>query len=161
MIALVISCRAVADSNLLSFCSTFFALGLGNYTLVITATDSGNNSVTCTSVVSVVDEEAPLIDNCPTTEITLMAPAGMHTAFVDAVSMIGARDNDPDSFNIPIVPGPSVPTDGHFPIGSTSAIYTATDNAGNVGKCLFIVTVLASPAASTSLSTAGVTGKPA
>lgn len=116
---------------------------VGTTTIVWTVTDASGNTATCTSTVTVEDNEAPEFVNCPTTMV-----------------MIG---NDPDqcsgklNWSIPVatdncglLPPPNgiVQTGGPasgtvVAVGFPQTItYTATDIYGNTSSCVFQVQVV-------------------
>ena len=101
---------------------------IGTTTVECTATDAAGNVGRCTFDVIVNDATAPEI-TCPA-DIT-----------VDSTSDAGAVVN----YNEPNVPGATVacnpPSGSTFPIGTTTVECTATDAAGNVGRCTFDVIV--------------------
>ena len=101
---------------------------IGTTTVECTATDAAGNVGRCTFDVIVNDATAP--------EIT--CPADITT---DSTSDAGAVVN----YNEPNVPGATVacnpPSGSTFPIGTTTVECTATDAAGNVGRCTFDVIV--------------------
>ncbi|VXC39146.1 conserved hypothetical protein [Flavobacterium sp. 9AF] len=107
------------------------AFPIGNTTVTWTATDNAGNTATCTQIVTVEDNENPVI-TCPSA-ITLTADAGLCTSSA-SIGMAIATDNcgNPTLTN----DAPTV-----FPIGNTTVTWTATDNAGNTATCTQIVTV--------------------
>ncbi|MBL7939054.1 MAG: HYR domain-containing protein, partial [Flavobacteriales bacterium] len=109
--------------------------GPGSYTITLTATQAGQ-SVSCSFVVSIVDNTPPSFNNCPT-NITVNAASNACSASV--------------TWNPPMVSdnctGATISqTAGQAP-GSTFAVgthiitYTALDAANNPATCSFIITV--------------------
>ena len=105
---------------------------IGDSTITWTATDSAGNTATCTQIVTVVDNENPVI-TCPSA-ITINTDLGQCTSST-SIGVATATDN----CGIPIVSN-DAPT--AFPIGDTTVTWTATDNAGNTATCTQIVTVV-------------------
>jgi gliding motility-associated-like protein len=110
------------------------AFNLGTTNVLWTVTDAAGNVSTCSYTITVTDNEAPIISDCPTNiavstdlgecgaEVTWTPPT-----FTDncAGASITASHNP-----------------GHFfAVGTTTVTYTVTDAAGNVTTCLFTVTV--------------------
>lgn len=106
---------------------------LGTTTNSFTVTDVAGNTATCSFTVTISDNEAPTVA-CPSnqtlnntngacgTNATWTIPTGSDNCGVANVS----GTHSPGSF---------------FPIGTTTASYTATDNSGNTGTCSFTITV--------------------
>ncbi len=112
-----------------------FPIGQTNVTW--TATDSTGNSVSCSFILSVLDEELPTI-TC-IADITVGTDDDICGAIVDYdLPMIG--DNCPlpaDALQLMV----GLQTGAEFPIGTTTIIYRVTDAAGNTAECGFDVTV--------------------
>ncbi len=105
---------------------------LGATTVNSTATDDAGNSAACSFMVTVRDTTAPTIQ-CPanlTREATSAAGAVV-TFNVNASDLV---DTSPT-----IVSNP--PSGSLFGFGTTQVNSTATDDAGNVSNCSFMVTV--------------------
>ncbi len=109
-----------------------YLFGIGNTTVVWTATDqNGNVSIPCNQTVTVIDNENPTI-NCPA-NVQLVANAGCTatTVLVTPTAMdncsVASVTND-----APIA----------FPLGNTTVTWTVTDTSGNKATCTQIVTVL-------------------
>ena len=106
----------------------------GTTTVTYIATDDAGNETTCTFQVTVIDETAPAITDCPL-DITVSASANC-TAEVSWVSPT-IFDNCTENLQIT-----STHESGDvFALGETEVTYTAIDNAGNSSTCSFIVTV--------------------
>jgi gliding motility-associated-like protein len=105
---------------------------IGDTTVTWTATDSAGNTITCTQIVTVVDNENPVI-SCPST-ITINTDLGQCTSTA-SIGTATATDN----CGTPIITN-DAPTS--FPIGDTTVTWTATDSAGNTITCTQIVTVV-------------------
>jgi gliding motility-associated-like protein len=105
---------------------------IGNTTVTWTATDSAGNTATCTQLVTVIDNENPVI-TCPSA-ITINTDLGQCTSTA-SIGLATATDN----CGVPTVSN-DAPT--AFPIGDTTVTWTATDSAGNTLICTQIVTVV-------------------
>ena len=109
---------------------------IGNTIVTWTATDASNNSASATQVVTVVDNEAPVV-TCPA-DITGVIATSAAGAIVNYTAPTGS-DNCPGVTTVLL----SGLIDGAtFPIGTTSVWYQATDAAGNKDSCSFNVTVV-------------------
>ena len=107
---------------------------LGTTTVVYTATDAANNTITCSFDVIVTDNSGPVITNCPT-NINVSNDAGICGAAVTWTAPTVT-----DNCSVPTVTSTHNSGDV-FPIGTTTVIYTATDAVGNVSTCSFTITV--------------------
>ncbi len=98
------------------------------------ATDVCGNNSTCTQIITVNDQTAPVL-TCPA-NINVLTPIGSCTAIVNFTPT--ATDNCNGAVTIV-----SLPASGSvFPIGTTTVNVTATDACGNSSTCSFTVTVL-------------------
>ena len=104
---------------------------LGDNIVTWTADDGNGQSVTCTQIVTVEDDEDPII-TCPN-DMTLNNDAGECGAVVDFEA--AADDNCSVSITYSQDPGTV------FPVGITEVTATATDPSGNFAICIFTVTV--------------------
>ncbi|WP_346882473.1 HYR domain-containing protein [uncultured Algibacter sp.] len=105
-------------------------------TIVIwTITDAAGNTATCEQTVTVTDNEAPIITQCPE-PVSVTADAGIcgtlatnvtlgEPTFTDNCTGATASNNAPDTFLV----------------GVTTVIWTVTDAAGNTTTCEQTVTV--------------------
>lgn len=110
----------------------FFNLGITSVTY--TVTDAGGNTQTCTFDVEVTDNEAPVINGCPS-DISVPNDPSTCGAIVNWLLPI-------PSDNCPGVTITSTHDSGDlFATGTTTVTYTATDAAGNTSTCTFDVTV--------------------
>jgi Bacterial Ig domain/HYR domain len=131
-----------ADDNcgIASFASTHspgdsFAKG-GPTTITYTATDVHGNADTCSFTVTVLDDEDPVIANCPgdmttdlqpgtcTVPVNWTAPTANDNC--DGVMAFASRSHAPGS---------------SFGTGTTTVAYHYTDSSGNTAICSFDVTV--------------------
>jgi PKD repeat protein len=107
---------------------------VGTTTVIYTATDGGGNVTTCSFDITVTDTEDPAIANCPSNIVTSNT-AGMCGANVSWPVPVASDNCNVNSFTTTHSPGAT------FPLGTTTVIYTATDDAGNSSTCTFTVTV--------------------
>ena len=109
---------------------------VGTTTIVYRATDGVGNTASCSFTVTVVDNQAPTI-TCPA-NVTAPAAQGLCTAVV-TYGAISASDNC-TAPSITLISG--LPSGSTFPLGISTIVYRATDNAGNSSTCSFTVTVI-------------------
>ncbi|MEA1874044.1 MAG: HYR domain-containing protein, partial [Bacteroidota bacterium] len=99
--------------------------------------DADENVIHYDQTITVVDNEGPVISNCPSNPATTTATG---SGCQSSVSWTAPTATDAcsgiASFTSNYSPGDL------FDIGTTSVTYTATDNEGNVSTCSFDVTVL-------------------
>ncbi|MEE9440233.1 MAG: HYR domain-containing protein [Saprospiraceae bacterium] len=88
---------------------------------------------TCTQLISLEDDKAPLITNCPT-DITL-SPNNDCQAVASWDTPVATDNCGVSSFTVDIASGST------FEEGSTTVTYTAIDNCNNTKTCSFVVTV--------------------
>ncbi|WP_193213235.1 HYR domain-containing protein [Luteolibacter marinus] len=110
---------------------------LGATVVTWTVTDIGGNTATCTQLVTVVDDEAPVIigpadvtvphdaNVCEAAGIAL----GLPSSVSDNCGVVSVTHNAP----------------GRFPVGTTVVVWTALDAAGNAGTATQTVTVTNAP----------------
>jgi hypothetical protein len=111
------------------------SLPLGPTTVTYTATDAGGNTTTSSFVITVVDNEDPVITGVPA-NITQSTDAGLCTAVVTWTEPTAA-DNCPGvTLNSDVAPGAT------FNLGTSTITYTATDGSGNTSSTTFSVTVI-------------------
>ncbi|MBI3847427.1 MAG: HYR domain-containing protein, partial [Planctomycetes bacterium] len=106
---------------------------LGSTPVSCTATDSSQNSATCTFNVIVEDTMAPTM-TCPDdiTGVECTSPSGAVVNYIaGAMDQCGIA-----SFDC------APPSGSTFPITTTTVTCTATDRAGNTASCSFSVTVV-------------------
>lgn len=108
--------------------------GLGENEVIYTATDANGNQATCSFTVTVTDNEAPVISDCPA-NITVPAEGADCSAVITWIEPT-ATDNCPEVFLS------GNPTPGSvFLTGTTTVNYIATDFSGNTAQCTFTVAV--------------------
>ncbi len=108
---------------------------LGATTVTWTVTDVHGNTNTCTQSVTVIDDQDPVIDDCPA-DIEITGDAATCSAVVTWIPPTGHDNCGEDVVSTSThSPGDS------FPAGTTTVVYTFTDAAGNTSTCDFDVTV--------------------
>lgn len=128
-----------ADDNcsVNSFTSNFASghvFPVGVTTVIYIATDGSGNSTTCNFTVTVTDNEAPVISDCPGNIVASNDPNACNA--IVSWNVPTANDNcGVTSFLSTHISGAT------FPVGTTTVTYTATDAAGNISTCSFTVTV--------------------
>ena len=114
------------------------AVPLGTNLVVYTATDGSGNSAMCQFTVIVVENDAPIISNCPT-NVSVSAPSGTCEAVV-SYAIPTANDACDSAPTVSLTQG--LASGSTFPVGSTMVAYVATDASGNVSDtCKFEVVV--------------------
>ncbi|MCG9972001.1 HYR domain-containing protein, partial [Christiangramia crocea] len=109
---------------------------LGETIITWTVTDESGNTVQCTQLVTVVDDQNPEIEAMQ--NITVNSDADLCGAVVN-YGMAGASDNC-ELVSVELTEG--LESGSVFPIGPTTVTYTATDNSGNTTSSSFTVTVI-------------------
>ncbi len=113
--------------------NTFDCSNIGDNTVILTVTDDNGNSSTCSTTVTIEDNELPTI-TCPA-DIAISTDPGVCDAVV-------TWSNPVTTDNCGVVSLTSTHNSGDtFPLGITTVSYTATDDAGNVATCDFDITV--------------------
>ena len=108
---------------------------VGDTIVTWTVTDVNGNSNTCGQLVTVTEDEDPVISGCPL-DITVNADAGGCDALVTWTEPTASDNCGVTSFVSTHAPGDV------FPEGTTAVTYTAEDAAGNLATCSFDVTVI-------------------
>jgi hypothetical protein len=120
------------DTNITSFnCSN-----VGANPVVLTVTDSNGNTATCNAIVTVEDNIAPTISNCPA-NITLNTGEANPTCGRSATWSAPVASDNCSGVTL---------TGTHssgdvFPVGITTETFTAEDASGNTSTCTFTVTI--------------------
>ncbi|MBL7784175.1 MAG: HYR domain-containing protein [Saprospiraceae bacterium] len=110
---------------------------------------TANIGTPCGFTVTVIDDDLPVLSNCPTSPVVLTAtdyPAcnNDYTLPVPTVSDYGCSNALPVSYSTSgaLVTGTTLLTPSvTLPLGTTVITYSATDGAGNRGTCSFAVQV--------------------
>ena len=104
-------------------------------TVTYTATDVNGNTSICTFTITISDQEAPVITDCPS-DITVNAAINQCSATV-TWSAPSASDNCLlASFS------PNINNGSTLAVGSYQIVYTATDGGGLISTCSFSITIL-------------------
>ncbi len=135
----------------------FTCTDIGQVDVVLTVTDSSGNSATCISVVSVMDTLPPEI-LCPADEF-ISVPAGQTSAFVN-LDNATATDNCAVASIVNDFNAGGADASDNYPLGTTSVVFTSTDDAGNTGSCTTLITVSDQPIFSISGQVATEDGTP-
>jgi gliding motility-associated-like protein len=126
-----------ACSNLVSLesnhPSTLYVVG--QTTVIFTATDNAMNTATCSTIVNVTETDPPVLTNCPA-PITVDA---VNNECNQTVILAPPTATDACSGIQSIVS--NHPSSNYFS-GTTTVIYTATDNLDNTATCSVTVTVV-------------------
>ncbi|GBL36283.1 hypothetical protein EMGBS15_18780 [Filimonas sp.] len=127
--------------------SGVLSFNVGATAVTLTGIDAVSNIATSTTfTVTVTDNEAPVI-SCPQ-DLTVNANYAGCT-YNGSIGLASVTDNCSATVSGPIPAGP-------YSVGTTTVVWTATDASGNTSTCSQIITVLASPtASSSSVSTLG------
>ena len=112
---------------------------LGTTTVTWTATDAAGNSSSCSLQITVVDDDAPSISNCPS-DINMANDNDQCGAVVN-YSTPTFNDNCTDP-NVEGILTAGLPSGSFFPVGTTVVTYEYTDAAGNTASCTFEVTIV-------------------
>jgi len=100
------------------------------------ATDAAGNTASCTFTIEVVDSESPEII-CPG-DLIIDAVSGECDAVVNYPDP-AVSDNCPGA-TFQLIEG--LASGSNFPVGVTTIVFEATDQAGNTDQCSFSVTVI-------------------
>lgn len=126
------NCTSTGDILITNNAPTSFPVG--TTTVIWTATDVAGNSISCTQSITVVDDDAPVI-NCPSS-FTVGTNNGCY--YNGPIGGATVTDNCTSSEDIEITnDAPS-----SFPIGNTTVTWTATDLAGNNAICTQVISVI-------------------
>jgi hypothetical protein len=103
-------------------------VGVGSYTITVTATDASGNSGSCSAVFTVVDTTAPVISSSPA-PVTLSVNANCQATVPDVTHSVVASDNCTAAANLVVTQNPAAGT----AVGRGQYIITVTvaDAAGN------------------------------
>jgi hypothetical protein len=118
-----------------------YAFETGTTTVTYEAQDDQGNNSTCSFTVTVTDDEAPVISNCPT-DFNVAMDVGECGAVISWTEPT-VTDNCDVSPTLARTDGTGFNSGDLFPAGTTTISYSVTDAAGNVNTCSFDVTVAA------------------
>jgi hypothetical protein len=110
---------------------------VGTTMVTWTLTDIHGNATTCTTIVTVTDDEQPVII-CPS-DVLQTADAGTCDAYV-GISVPVASDNCGIASFANDYNGTTDATDT-YPVGTTTVTWLITDNSGNSSQCAITVTI--------------------
>jgi hypothetical protein len=113
-------------------------VGVGAHNVVVTVTDVGGNSGTCTVTVNVADTTPPSV-TCPDA-VTLSADANCQAAVPDFRSNVVTSDGCTPAAALAIAQDPAPGT--LVGIGLQNVVMTVTDAAGNSSSCTVAVNVV-------------------
>jgi hypothetical protein len=108
---------------------------VGNTAVTYTATDDSGNSASCSFTVTVIDNEPPVLESCPSIIVTTNDPG--QCGAIPTWQFPTATDNCSSVF----VSGTAAPGE-FFPVGFTTVVLSAADASGNTSLCSFGVAVL-------------------
>jgi len=114
-------------------------VGVGNiFTRTYRVIDQCGNSATCTQQVVVLDTQAPVFLNCPTTQLVFGTDPDQCSAKINWPNPVAV-----DNCSVPTVVQIAGPTSGSVvPVGTYTITFRATDAQGNVSFCTFQVMVM-------------------
>ncbi len=110
-------------------------LSTGVTTVIWTVNDGNGQTATCTTVITVEDNEAPIIA-CPS-DLFVDTDAGDCFATVNFPDAIAIDNCGVDT----VVQTAGLASGSQFPVGINTVEFTATDVNGNVSTCSFEITV--------------------
>lgn len=117
----------------------------GPTTVTYTAVDDSNNSGSCSFIITVVDNENPVV-NCPA-NVNVDVPAGTMSTIVNGLLPLSSNDNCGISSTTYSLTGATTnvgtndASGNSFNVGTTNLTYTVMDNSGNTGTCSSTITV--------------------
>ncbi|WP_339917429.1 HYR domain-containing protein, partial [Yeosuana marina] len=128
------NCSAPEDITIISNAPATFLLGTTNVRWQLT--DEAGNTTVYNQQVTVYDNEAPVISNCPATDLTAQATGSLCQVVVSWPALNATDDcSGVKSFTSTHSPGTL------FGVGTTTVTYTAIDNNDNESTCSFDVVV--------------------
>src|SRR5205823_2053719 len=112
------------------------AFVVGTTAVTYQAQDAAGNTAACSFTVHVIDNQPPMIQNCPTSQ-TVSAVAGQCSA-----AAVWTEPTVSDNLPGAAITRTNGPAPGSvFAVGVTNIVYTASDIAGNTATCSFSITV--------------------
>jgi len=117
----------------------FDCSNVGQNIVTLTAYDPSGNSSTCTSIVTVKDTVAPVVESME--DIEVKVDAGVCETTIEYPEILVA---DNCGVTLELVEG--LGEDGLFPVGTTTETWKATDESGNSATASFDIVVLATNA---------------
>ncbi len=101
-----------------------------------TMTDQAGNSVSCSFNITVIDNQAPIITNCPADVMAYSTADNCNAVAFWGVPV--ATDNCPSGLTMTSNYAPGA----ELALGTYQVTYTAVDNSGNTSVCSFTVTAV-------------------
>ncbi len=130
------NCTDAEDITITSDVNLLVPLLVGTTNVHWTFTDASGNSSYHTQAITVQDNEAPIISNCPAEDIVADAIGSSCQAVVPWAQLIATDAcSGIDTFYSSHKPGTL------FGVGTTTVTYTAIDNSTNSSTCIFNVVV--------------------
>ena len=112
--------------------------------VTLTATDVNNNKTSCTAIITVEDNTAPVIASCPEdytgTALSTGCSGSATWTLPTATDACGIDAVEVTSEGIPLITSGET-VFGTFPGGTTNIVYTLSDPSGNSVVCSFSVTI--------------------
>ncbi len=112
----------------------FTCSDIGANDVTLTATDVNGNTSTCIAVVTVVDDQTPVI-TCAA-DVSVNSDAGLCGAIVTFVEPTVV-----DNCSVTVAQTAGLASGSEFPVGVSTVEYTVTDAGGNIVVCDFTITV--------------------
>jgi hypothetical protein len=114
----------------------------GSTTVIWTITDASGNTSTASQIVTVVDNEKPIITSCPTVPLQCYASSGNYTVpAITASENCGTVTYSYSITGATTRSGSTSNASGSFNTGTSTIAWTATDAAGNTATCQTTVVV--------------------
>ncbi|MBI2926743.1 MAG: HYR domain-containing protein [Verrucomicrobia bacterium] len=110
--------------------------GLGSTTVTLMVKDPANNTATCTTVFTVIDNSAPMV-TCPA-GTTASADAACQASIPDVLGGVSASDNCDSSVSLSQSPAAGTLVG----LGTHTIAVMSTDDAGNSSTCTTALTVV-------------------
>lgn len=107
-------------------------VGSGQYDVLVTVADAAGNTASCTIVVTVGDDKAPVITRTPY-PVTLCANQDGKGKVPDLTRFVKAKDNCTPAASLIMTQSPAAGT--LLGVGKHSVVVTVTDRAGNSATC--------------------------
>jgi uncharacterized repeat protein (TIGR01451 family) len=116
-------------------------VGLGTYTITLTATDGAGNSTAATTTFTVNDDTAPTIA-APTGVTVYTGSSATSCSVVVSDATLGTATASDNCSGIGAITRSGVPSGNAFPVGTTTVTYSVTDGAGHTSSAGQTVTVV-------------------
>ncbi|MBK9338120.1 MAG: HYR domain-containing protein [Lewinellaceae bacterium] len=113
---------------------------LGTTVVTCSASDQYGNTKSCSYTVTVMDTEAPKLVNCPPPGFLVPNTPGLCTG-IQNIPTPSATDNCTSPLLVGGIRSDGLSMNAPWPKGTTTVVFTVTDNAGNSATCSTIVTL--------------------